>query len=41
MKDREEKIRELAHEIWAASQLFPNEGIEDAIERIVELLRKK
>jgi hypothetical protein len=28
----------LAHEIWAAAQLLPDEGIEDGIERIKELL---
>ena len=27
-----------AHEIWAAAQLLPNEGIEDGVRRIEELL---
>lgn len=35
MKD----ILETSHEIWAASQLLPHEGIEDGVARIVEILR--
>ncbi len=30
----------LAHEIWAAAQLLPGEGIEDGVSRILELLFK-
>ena len=41
MTDRYEKIRAtLAHEIWAAAQLAPGEGIVDGVDRIVALLRK-
>ena len=29
-----------AHEIWAAAQLTPDEGIEDGVRRIEELLGK-
>lgn len=35
-KDREA----IAHEIWSAAQLLPNEGIEDGIYRVVGLLEK-
>ena len=31
-------IHPLAHEIWAAAQLLPGEGIEDGIIRIVRIL---
>lgn len=31
-------INALAHEIWAAAQLGPKDGIEDAVKRIVEIL---
>ena len=40
IKIKKKNLEKVAHEIWAASQLLPNEGIEDAIERIVELLKK-
>ncbi len=30
-----------AHEIWAASQLMPGEGIEEGVNRVVEILRKE
>lgn len=30
----------LAHELWAAAQLLPHEGIEDAIPRLVEILQQ-
>jgi len=36
----EESINALAHEIWAAAQLAPGEGIVDGVYRIVGLLRK-
>jgi len=29
---------DLAHEIWAAAQTAPGEGIEDAVERVAALL---
>ena len=32
---------DLAHEIWAASQTVPGEGIEDAVERIAALLARR
>ncbi|MCA3182394.1 MAG: hypothetical protein INH13_02015 [Cupriavidus sp.] len=42
MTDRyEESLDALAHEIWAAAQLAPGEGIVDGVDRIVALLRKK
>jgi predicted Zn-ribbon and HTH transcriptional regulator len=42
MTDRYEEIREaLAHEIWAAAQLAPGEGIVDGVDRIAALLRKE
>ena len=31
-------VVELAHEIWALSNLAPGEGITDAVDRIVPLL---
>ena len=31
----------LAHEIWAAAQTAPGEGIEDAVERIAALLARR
>ncbi len=34
----DEKIRDLALEIWATAQLLPNEGIEDGVARIEEIL---
>ena len=32
---------DLAHEIWAAAQTAPGEGIEDAVERIADLLARE
>lgn len=32
---------DLAHEIWAAAQTAPGEGIEDAVERIAALLARR
>jgi hypothetical protein len=32
--------KDLAHEIWAAAQLLPGEGIEDGVERIIEILEE-
>jgi len=32
---------DLAHEIWAASQLLPEEGIEDGVNRIQSLLQEQ
>lgn len=41
MTDHYEEILDaLAHEIWAAAQLAPGEGIVDGVDRIVALLRK-
>lgn len=37
-KNREILITNTAHEIWAASQLVPGEGIEDAVNRIEIIL---
>ena len=31
----------LAHEIWAASQLLPEEGIEDGVDRIIAILKRE
>ncbi|HJZ06382.1 MAG TPA: hypothetical protein VJ327_11130 [Patescibacteria group bacterium] len=31
----------IAHEIWAASQLAQDEGIEDSVGRIEEILRRE
>lgn len=36
----EEALDALAHEIWAAAQLAPGEGVVDGVARIVALLRK-
>ncbi len=36
----EEFLDALAHEIWAAAQLAPGEGIVDGVDRIVALLRR-
>jgi hypothetical protein len=30
---------DIAHEVWAASQLLPNEGVEDGVDRVVGILR--
>lgn len=41
MTDRYENIhRALAHEVWAAAQLAPSEGIADGVSRVEVLLRK-
>jgi hypothetical protein len=32
-------LLELAHEVWAVAQVMPSEGIEDAVSRIVTLLK--
>lgn len=37
----EEALDALAHEIWAAAQLAPGEGIVDGVARIVSLLRRE
>jgi len=34
-----DQIRDLSHEIWAAAQLLPNEGIEDGADRIASILQ--
>ena len=34
-------IDDLAHEIWAAAQTAPGEGIEDAVERVADLLARE
>lgn len=31
-------IEEVAHELWAAAQLAPGEGVEDAVLRIMDIL---
>ena len=36
---RSDDLLGLAHEIWATAQLLPGEGIEDGVERIVDLLK--
>lgn len=33
--------KDLAHEIWAAAQTAPGEGIEDAVERVADLLARE
>ena len=35
-----DQLSPLAHEIWAAAQLMPDEGIEDGVERIIAILKK-
>jgi len=30
----------LAHEIWAVAQLLPEEGIEDGVERVINMLKE-
>ena len=41
MSDRYEKIRQaLSHEIWAAAQLAPGEGVVDGVARVEALLRE-
>ena len=39
MMDKE-ILEGVAHEIWAVAQLLPEEGIEDGVRRIKDLLRK-
>ena len=39
MVPTEAQIESLAHEVWAAAQTVPGEGIQDAVDRIVERLR--
>lgn len=34
-------LQDTAHEIVAAAQILPNEGIEDTVDRVVEILREK
>ncbi|QIG77446.1 hypothetical protein EVB64_120 [Rhizobium phage RHph_TM61] len=36
----EEKMENLAHEIWAVAQTSPGEGIEDGVQRILDLLKE-
>lgn len=31
-------VNDLAHEVWAAAQLMPGEGIEDGVKRVVDIL---
>ena len=33
-------LNDLAHEIWAAAQLLPQEGIEDGVKRIVKIIKE-
>ena len=35
-----ELMNGLAHEIWATSQLLPNEGIEDGVRRVFDILER-
>lgn len=37
---KEQKFLDVAHEIWATAQLLPEEGIEDGVHRIVEILKE-
>lgn len=39
-KDDKTKEEDFAHEIWAVSQLVPDEGIEDGVKRIIELIKE-
>lgn len=32
---------DVSHEVWAAAQLMPNEGIEDGVYRIYEILKRE
>lgn len=34
-------LDDISHEIFAAAQLTPNEGIEDAVERISDILNRE
>lgn len=38
---KETKVDEIAHEIWAAAQLMPGEGIEDGVKRVTGILGEK
>jgi len=38
MRADKNKIDSIAHEIWSAAQLLPDEGIEDGVDRIVGIL---
>jgi len=33
-------MNEIAHEIWSAAQLLPDDGIEDAVDRIISILNE-
>jgi hypothetical protein len=35
----EDQLAGLSHEIWAAAQLLPNEGISDGVARIEQIIR--
>ena len=35
---KKEDLKGLAHEIWAAAQVLPDEGIEHAVDRISRIL---
>lgn len=37
----ERRVNGLAHEIWAAAQLMPGEGILDGVKRIAEILDRE
>lgn len=36
---RSDNLFDFAHELWAVAQVMPNEGIEDAVGRIVEFMK--
>lgn len=36
----DDKVESLAHELWSAAQLSPQEGILDGVDRITSLLRR-
>ena len=33
-------LEDIAHEIWAATQLLPDEGILDGVDRIIDILKE-
>lgn len=37
-KQPKKRTEDTAHELWAAAQLLPDEGIEDAVKRIMKIL---
>ena len=36
----DKQLIDIAHEMWAAAQLVPGEGVEDGVDRIVDILAR-